>query len=265
MEKLNNIDIQLFAEEGEEELEETPVAGEREETEVVDDSAGEEEEFGAEETTVEEEMISKSQAQKAIQERLAREKQKMEQIKKESDKFKSTMEQIARSSNMSVEQVIDYVNQQVEGQNPAAGSYNSNLEEEIKNASSVAMETRREMEEDKLSRDPLYKDYDDIKDEVRDFADTYGMPLEQAYWAVNGPSRAKTLKSETEQKVLQDVKKRRGLGAESDATPEIKKLGLSKEELNMAKSVGMEPEEFAAMKGMRGIGDYEEYKSKKKG
>lgn len=263
MEKMTMIDLQLFAEKGEEEEMVTPVAEESEDMEEVDTPTPEDDEVGGE--PEEEELIPKSQAQRAIQERLAREKEKMEKLEQESSRFKSTMEKIARSSNMTVDQVVDFVNQQVQGQTPNAGNYNAALEEQVQNTNKVALETRRQMEEDKLSRDPLYKDYDDIKDEVREFADSYGIPLEQAYWAVNGPSRAEKLKSETEQKVLQDVKKRRNLGAESDATPEIKKLGLNQDELSMAKSVGMSPEEFAAMKNMRGMGDYEDYKSKKKG
>jgi hypothetical protein len=132
-----------------------------------------------------------------------------------------------------------------------------------KNAAQATLETRRMVEEQAIKTNPLYADFEQVKDQVRQYADQTGLSLEQAYWAVNGASRAKAIQQEAEQRALANVNRNRGLGAEGDGAAEFSKLGLSAEEIAFAQATGTDPKRFAALKNATDLDSYRKLKQQK--
>ena len=122
------------------------------------------------------------------------------------------------------------------------------------------------------SKEEGFDDIVDYADEIKDLVDK-GLTLEQSYYAVTyDKSKTHNTKSEIERKVeakLQDNQARKNIlgnvnnqaGAVANSKPQIK---LSNEEKAVAAMSGMTPEEYAAIKGMNSVKDYQKYNSTKK-
>lgn len=210
--------------------------------------------------------VPKERVQEIIRERLSEEKSKRERLAEQYSKYESAIEKLKKASNLSEEQIFQYIDQQTQQalqQNPNAQYYDE-MEKKLESANSVTMDTRRMLEEDKLLRNPMYSDYEEIKDDVREFADDYGISLERAYWAVNGSEKAEKIRKQAEQKALESAKKRSGLGAESDSHAKMQELGLTQEEMSFAKELGIDLEEMSMLGKISSLEDYRKYKDTKK-
>lgn len=126
----------------------------------------------------------------------------------------------------------------------------------------VAFDTRRMVEEQELKSDANYADYEQVKDQVREYADQLGIPLKQAYWAVNGQTKVEAAKKEAAQRALEEARKRGGLGAESDSHAEFQQLGITPEQAAFYQAVGMDPKKAAALKRVNNLTDYRSLKAK---
>lgn len=122
------------------------------------------------------------------------------------------------------------------------------------------------------SKEEGFEDIVDYADEIKELVDK-GLTLEQSYYAVTyDNSKTRNTKSEIERKVeakLQDNQARKNIlgnvNNQTGAVPNSKpKLNLSNEEKAIAAMSGMTPEEYAAIKGMNSVKDYQKYNSTKK-
>lgn len=122
------------------------------------------------------------------------------------------------------------------------------------------------------SKEEGFEDIVDYADEIKELVNK-GLTLEQSYYAMTyDNSKTHNTKSEIERKVeakLQDNQARKNIlgnvNNQTGAVPNSKpKLNLSSEEKAIAAMSGMTPEEYAAIKGMNSVKDYQKYNSAKK-
>lgn len=184
--------------------------------------------------------------------------------------YKQTLEKLMDISGMSLEDVQEYIanyeqeQMRQKGIDPDLYKQLQGVKDIGVNAGQVALETRRMIEEEQLKREAMYSDYDQVKEEVREAADRFGITLKEAYWMVNGINRAAAIQKETEQRVMENLRNKRGLGAEGDSSGEIPAgLDLTPEEFRIAKESGIDPAEYAAMKNIQDYGQYLEAKKQK--
>ena len=142
---------------------------------------------------------------------------------------------------------------------------NSNLEREV-------AELRFESSLAKKSKEEGFEDIAEYSDEIKELVDK-GLTLEQSYYAVtyNKPKSNDT-KSEIERKVearMQNNKARQEIlgnynsnaGTASESKTKVK---LSVEERAIAAMAGLSPEEYAAVRGIDNVKDYNKYNATKK-
>ena len=117
-----------------------------------------------------------------------------------------------------------------------------------------------------------FEDIIDYAEEIKDLVDK-GLTIEQSYYAVTyDKPKTKDTKSEIERKVeakMQNNQTRKNIlgnvnsqaGASVNSKPTIK---LSREEKAIAAMAGLSPEEYAAVRDMDSVKDYQKYNSTKK-
>ena len=122
------------------------------------------------------------------------------------------------------------------------------------------------------SKEEGFDDIVDYADEIKELVDK-GLTIEQSYYAVTyDKSKTHNTKSEIERKVeakLENNQARKNIlgnvnnqtGAVANSKPQVK---LSREEKAVAAMSGMTPEEYAAIKSMNSVKDYQKYNSVKK-
>lgn len=122
------------------------------------------------------------------------------------------------------------------------------------------------------SKEEGFEDIIDYAEEIKDLVDK-GLTIEQSYYAVTyDKPKTKDTKSEIERKVeakIQNNQARKNIlgninnqaGASVNSKP---KIDLSSEEKAIAAMAGMTPEEYAAVRDMDSVKDYQKYNSKKK-
>lgn len=122
------------------------------------------------------------------------------------------------------------------------------------------------------SKEEGFEDIIDYAEEIKDLVDK-GLTIEQSYYAVTyDKPKTKDTKSEIERKVeakMQNNQARKNIlgnvnsqaGASINSKP---KIDLSSEEKAIAAMAGMTPEEYAAVRDMDSVKDYQKYNSKKK-
>ena len=122
------------------------------------------------------------------------------------------------------------------------------------------------------SKEEGFEDIIDYAEEIKDLVDK-GLTIEQSYYAVTyDKPKTKDTKSEIERKVeakIQNNQARKNIlgnvnsqaGASVNSKP---KINLSSEEKAIAAMAGMTPEEYAAVRDMDSVKDYQKYNSTKK-
>lgn len=122
------------------------------------------------------------------------------------------------------------------------------------------------------SKEEGFEDIIDYADEIKELVNK-GLTVEQSYYAVTyDKSKTHNTKSEIERKVeatMQNNQARKNIlgnvnnnvGASVNSKP---KINLSAEEKAIAVMSGMSPEEYAAVRDMNNVNDYQKYNSKKK-
>lgn len=122
-----------------------------------------------------------------------------------------------------------------------------------------------------LSKEEGYEDIEDYADEIKDLVDK-GLTIEQSYHAVayDKPHTQNT-KSEMQRKLevkMQNNNARREIlqnaNNNSGAANNSKTIKLTVAEKEAAAAAGMTPEDYAALRDMEDINQYNSYKSRKK-
>ena len=122
-----------------------------------------------------------------------------------------------------------------------------------------------------LSKEEGYEDIEDYADEIKDLVDK-GLTIEQSYHAVayDKPHTQNT-KSEMQRKLevkMQNNNARREIlqntNNNSGAPNNSKTIKLTGAEKAVAAAAGMTPEDYAEMKSIDSINDYDTYKNRKK-
>ncbi len=122
------------------------------------------------------------------------------------------------------------------------------------------------------SKEEGFDDIIDYADEIKELVDK-GLTIEQSYYAVTyDKSKTHNTKSEIERKVeakMQNNQARKNIlgNVNSNAGVSVNtkpKVQLSAEEKAIASMAGMTPEEYAAMRSIDNVKDYQKYTSKKK-
>lgn len=185
--------------------------------------------------------------------------------------YRDTIRRLAKTYGVSEKQMLDYMSQvlslyerygQSSGYNqqavPQVG-YRQMNQDPTQVALNEARAARRETELLAMRQNPVYGNLDEIKDELIEYADQKGLSLREAFWILHGERRAAELSAEAEQKVLAQVERRRGLGAETDdAAQEFQDLGLSHEDIQAARALGLDPKRAAKLLKVENLDDFEQ-------
>ncbi len=250
-ERLFLIDLQMFAEEdgGSDPTPTDPVA-------QVNDSEPDYEEPAHQEPPTDpvepEEMIPKSKVSEIVSKRVNEINDKY----KDADKYKSRMDKLLKLSGLTEEQFEQQL-QQIELQNSATSmGVSPEIAKQIQESQLAAQQAKDQAdamkyqyEEIQLQQNPLYEGYEEVKDEVREFAAKTGVTLEQGYWALHGTTLAQKQAKQAKDTTVanQRYRKDRG-GVESEGggtVPETPGASLNKAQVRMAKKIGMSPDEYA--------------------
>lgn len=122
-----------------------------------------------------------------------------------------------------------------------------------------------------LSKEEGYEDIEDYADEIKDLVDK-GLTIEQSYHAVayDKPQTQNT-KSEMQRKLeakIQNNNARREIlqntNNNSGVANNSKKVSITSQEKAAAAAAGMTPEDYAALRDMEDINQYNSYKNRKK-
>ncbi len=122
-----------------------------------------------------------------------------------------------------------------------------------------------------LSKEEGYEDIEDYADEIKDLVDK-GLTIEQSYHAVAyDKPQSQNTKSEMQRKLeakMQNNNARREIlqnaNNNSGAANNSKKVSLTSQEKAAAVAAGMTPEDYAALRDMEDINQYNSYKNRKK-
>lgn len=223
----------------------------------------------AQQTEDKDTTYTKEDVSRIIQARLAEEQRKYGDY----DKLRalsSKLEHLTGRTADDLSQQLDIYYQQLEAQQsglpPQAHQEINMAKQAAIQAYQQNLDLRLAIEEQNMKRDPVYAD---LKGELREAAYAYarraGVSLTQAYWAVNGPAKAKQLEREIEQRILANQKHRDESGVVTgDSAEEAKSLGLTMEQIQAAKLLGMTPAEYAAFAKVDNLESYRKFKKDKK-
>ena len=263
---MRSIDLQLFAEDpqagsvpsGDETVQDA--AGHEDSGAVPGPDAGDE---GSESEVSQDAQPTRTYTDEDVQ-RIIRERLKKER------KYREAVERMAQAVGMDPDQVIEQINQLVamRGTAPAAPTPTTTASAAApfdpaaiaQAAGQVALETRREMEVYQLRQNPVYQpilDDEEKREELIQHANRRGLSLKEAFWQLYGEEVAQRLARDAERRALENARKRAALTAESDdAVQELQKLGLTPEEVEFARRIGMDPKEYAILKEATTLDQY---------
>lgn len=200
----------------------------------------------------EEEYIAKSQVSKIVSERVNQLNEKY----KNHDRYRGTIERLANMAGLTEDQFFAQLEQvelqqqaQQMGVSPEIAKQMTASKLALEEAKRVTLDMKYQMEEQALVSNPLYEDYENVKDQVRKVAGTTGMTLEQAYWAVNGPALLEKQTKLAEHRVSHNLqhKQKRGTveGEGGSKTPKTPGAALDDRQRRMAESMGISADEYA--------------------
>lgn len=203
------------------------------------------------ETEIQEELIPKSAVSKIVSERVNAINKKFENH----ERYKATIDRLVGMSGLTEDQFYAQL-QQIElqekaqkmGVSPEVAQQIVQSQKALEEANRLTMDMKYQMEEQQLKVNPLYENYESVKDDVRGIASKSGMTLEQAYWALQGPQLLEKQTKLTEQRSIQNQaykNKRTTVEIEGgDKTPSGI-VNLTDSEKAMANKLGLSPEEYA--------------------
>lgn len=125
-----------------------------------------------------------------------------------------------------------------------------------------------------LSKEEGYEDIEDYADEIKDLVNK-GLTIEQSYHAISydKPQEPKTQNTQSEMQRKLEVKMQnnnarreilQNANNNSGVANNSKKINITGQEKAFAAAAGLTPEEYALMKSIDNIKDYEKYKNRKK-
>lgn len=144
------------------------------------------------------------------------------------------------------------------------------LKQALKSNGNSASKLKRDLEYESLVSDPFYEDLREVREEVEELADRSGLSLKQAYNALYGETKytkSRTdIERQLEQKLLANKQKKQSAFVDTSNTGSLQantKIKLSADEIAIARSAGMTPKEYYAMKVFSSPEQYKKFKTKK--
>jgi len=153
------------------------------------------------------------------------------------------------------------------GMSPELFQTFTNMAGALKHTEQETKRLKRDFERGQIKTNPKYADYDQVAKDVEDYADKFGVSLEQAYWAVNGANRAEQLAREAEQRAIATREQNWSLGVVSGGGSAIGTGGGkfdNQDQAYVASQFGMDADEFKALSGEKvNIDDFDRFHKKK--
>lgn len=217
--------------------------------------------------------VDKQSASRAIQAEKAKLKQKYEgQI----NQYRSVVDRLTKVTGLTPEQLaqrLDAFTQQQQAQQAQQSGLDPQVYQHLNGMANVLQATRaetlklqRELEKSKLMANPTYADFADVEEDVTEYADRFGVSLEQAYWAVNGSKRAEQIAREAEQRAIANRENTRDFSVVSGdrSTGSDSAKFESEEEMLAASIFGLSAEDYKALEKADNIDKWNKYLEKKK-
>lgn len=240
---------------------EDETGAEEEETEDAGSSTGEE---------TPQKLFTQEQLDTAVRNRVNSLNKKMEKLKP----YQAAVENIGRVTGLSVDQVTQRLgNMSVQEQakllnvSPEQIEQRNRLAESQRQITEQALQLQREAEKQKILADPKCKDFAIYEASAMDLLeDNPKLTLKQAYILAKGDQAIEAVTRDAEQRAIAKMtasSNQKTIKPGQSTASTAKKLDSAT--ISAAKSVGMDPAEYAAYANMSSLEDYERYTSKKKG
>lgn len=214
-------------------------------------------------------FYTQEQVESAIKTRVSTFNKKIERMKP----YESAVKKISDLTGMDVTTLISRLESmsitdqaKVLGVTPEELQHRKLSQQSESAAKAEADRLRRELEEQKLTSDPAYRDYPLFKEEINDLLeDNPRLTVKQAYMLVKGDSGIKAVKRDAEQRAVARMTKSSNQSvvkpgsSKSNSAPKISPVVVQ-----AAKKVGMDPAEYAAYSNITSMDDYEKLMSRKK-
>jgi len=221
-------------------------------------------------------VYTQAQVESMIKTRIAEAKESVQKQYGDHDKYKSLATRLAAMTG----NTVDNIEAELEKLEAEAVSKQTGISpqvyQEIKAQQSQLTQLQKDninfrldAEEAKLMNNPAYKDglnKEEIRNEVRDFAEKTGLSVEQAYWATQGVKGTQQMERDIEQRILASINNKTGKGgviSDSGGAPSDPNFGLTAEEVAFFTERGDDLEEMAILKGSNGIEAHRAYKKAK--
>jgi len=273
---LKNINLQLFADDDEIEIDDIEIEDDSVEIDLED---AEDEEIEVEEPEViTEKVVEKEKKQDVVSKKAFLAERK--KFQKREKALKQLVEELkGQTNNTNVDpDVSTLVNETGLDENIAKAIAKIANKDSGKADSVEKLVNKKfaDMEFERLKDNPDYADIEEYRDEVEELASKTGLNLKQSYNALFGDEkREKTknkLRHEIEQEILDKEKKRQGYNGidttnNGDQGSDVKtsKYKLSKDEIDIAKAVGMTAKEYYMSKNTTSAAQLGKIFKKKKG
>jgi len=217
--------------------------------------------------------FTQEEVQAAIRGRLAEEQKKYQNY----DTYKGLVERISTLTGQTPEAIAVQLEQietqrriqqqQQQGISPEIARQLESTQRESQQTREQLLETQYNLEEERLVRDALYAPLkeEEIKKSVREFAKKNNMTLEQAFWATQGPTRAKQMQTEIEQRVSTSLREKMARGGVlTDDADDGGAGSLTPEQRAAARLMGLSEEEYKASLDSPDLESYRKARKAKK-
>ena len=229
-----------------------------------------EQEQETDEVETEENYFTQDQVEAAIKARVSTFNKKLEKVKP----YEQAIRKMSDITGLSVNELInrlenmsDAEQAKILGITPQQYAQRKQLTSLSKEADAKAKKLERELEEQKLIKDPKYKDYKLYKDAIEIILEENpNLSLKNAYILAKGEAATKAAVRDAEQRAIakmtkssnQKIIKPGSTGASSSPK-------LSGTIVAAAKRVGMDPQEYQAFSNITNLEEFERFQSSRKG
>lgn len=234
------------------------------------EGGSEEIDSGSEDKNNEETLYTQEQVEKAIKTRVGTFNHKIEKMKG----YETTVKKISEITGMTPESLLarlqgmsDVEQAKILGITPQQLAVKRQVSETQKTSTEQMTKLQRDLDEQKLTADPKYKDFTLYREEVLELMDDNpNLTMRQAYTLAKGDRGTQAAVRDAEQRAVAKMTKSSNQRViKPGTTPAKSTPKIDPTTIAAAKRVGMDPAEYAAFSNISTLDEFEKLKASKKG
>ena len=247
----------------------TEVDNPQETTEDSEEVEATQEESNPEEPSPEDSFYTQAQVEAAVKARVKTFNKKIDKMKP----YESAVKKISELTGMGVNTLINRLESlsvadqaKVLGITPEQLQAQKSVQQLQRTREEENTKLQRELEEQKLMANPIYRDMPLFREEILDLMDDNPkLSMKQAYTLVKGDSGLEAVKRDAEQRAVAKMTKSSNQRVVKPGNAPVSKgLKLDSATLQAAQKVGMDPAEYAAFSNISSLEEYEAMVARKK-